>query len=212
MLMLKVALTGGAGTGKTTVLRMFKELGAPIIEADKIAREVVAPGQPAYEELRRAYGPEFFQEDGELNRSRMASLVFADPEARCALERIVHPWMIRGIQTRLEEYARQGEALALVECAVLFECGIQDGYDRIIVVYAEPEEQVQRLSARDHREPGEISGILQAQMPMSEKVARADFVVDNRGSLENTRRQVENIWAQLQKIILTGEAKKVTVQ
>ncbi|MBM4294697.1 MAG: dephospho-CoA kinase [Deltaproteobacteria bacterium] len=210
--MLKVALTGGAGTGKTTVLKMFQELGAPVIDADRIAREVVAKGQPAYAELRRAYGPEFFKEDGELNRARMASLVFADPEARCALEKIVHPWMIRGIQARLEELERQGEPLAMVECAVLFECGIQDGYDRIIVVYAESEDQVQRLADRDHREPAEISGILAAQMPVSEKVARADFVVDNRGSLEDTRRQVENIWRQLQKIILTGNAKKVTVQ
>lgn len=210
--MLKVALTGGAGTGKTTVLRIFQELGAPIIEADKIAREVVARGQPAYEELRRAYGPEFFQEDSELNRARMASLVFGNPEARCALEKIVHPWMIRGIQARLEEYERQGEEVAIVECAVLFECGIQEGYDRIIVVYAETADQVQRLADRDRREPEEISGILAAQMPMGEKLARADFVVDNRGSLEDTRRQVENIWGQLQKIILTGKTKKVRVE
>jgi len=209
--MLKVALTGGAGTGKSTVLQMFQELGAPGLNADKIAREVVAKGEPAWEELRRAYGPEFFQEDGELNRARMASLVFADPEARCALEKIVHPWMIRGIQAHLEELERQGEEVVIVECAVLFECGIQDGYDRIIVVYAEPEDQMQRLQDRDRREPGVISGILEAQMPMSDKMARADFVVDNRGSLEDTRRQVENIWRQLQKIILTGKNKKVNL-
>lgn len=209
--MLKVALTGGAGTGKSTVLQIFQELGASILDADRIAREVVAKGKPAWEELRRTYGPEFFGEDGELNRARMASLVFADPEARGVLEKIVHPRMIREIEARLEEMEQQGERVAIVECAVLFECGMQDGYDRIVVVYAEPEDQVQRLADRDHRDPGVITGILAAQLPMQEKMARADYVVDNRGSLDQTRRQVENIWRQLQKIILTGKIKQVTV-
>ena len=106
--MLKIALTGGPGSGKSTVARMFRDLGAQVIDADEVARAVVAPGQPAWEELRREFGPEFFKEDGSLNRARMAELVFQDAGARQKLNAIVHPRVAREMARRLEDLAAQG--------------------------------------------------------------------------------------------------------
>jgi dephospho-CoA kinase len=196
--MLKIAITGGAGSGKSTVARMFGELGAPVLDADAAAREAVAVGTPAWQELRRLYGAEYFNPDGSLNRAKVAQLVFTDPEARQRLNDIVHPQVARQLQARLQELAEQGAALALVP--LLYEAGLAGAYDRVIVVYVDPEDQVRRLRERDGRSAGEISGLLKAQWPLNDKAARADFVVDNRGPLRETRRQVQKIWTELQKI------------
>ncbi len=201
--MLKIAITGGAGSGKSVVARMFQELGAAVLDADEIAHQVVAVGAAAWQELKEAFGPEFFREDGALDRDRMARLVFADPQARSRLNAIVHPHVAREIRERLESLERQGVKMVLVEVPLLFEAGLQGGYDRVIVVDAAPQEQMQRLQARDQRSEAEIQGIIDAQMPLKDKAARADYVVDNRGSLNETRRQVETIWQELQKIPLT---------
>ncbi|MBI4644243.1 MAG: dephospho-CoA kinase [Deltaproteobacteria bacterium] len=209
--MFKIAITGGAGSGKSVVARMFQELGAAVLDADDIAHAVVAVGAPAWEELKQAFGPEYFLENGELNRARMARLVFADPQARQRLNEIVHPYVAKEIRGRLESLERQGVKMVLVEVPLLFEARLAGGYDRIIVVDTDPREQVQRLQARDHRDPQEIQGIIDAQMPLQDKVARADYVVNNRGSLAATRGQVEIIWHNLQKIILTENWKKVSV-
>ena len=197
--MLKIAITGGAGSGKSVVARMFQELGAAVLDADEVAHAVVAVGAPAWVELRQAFGPEFFLEDGSLNRPAMARLVFADPEARRRLNAIVHPYVAKEIRERLESLERRGAKLVLVEVPLLFEAGLQGGYDKVIVVDVDPGEQRQRLQTRDQRSAGEIEGIIAAQMPLKEKAARADYVVDNRGPLGETRAQVEKIWRDLQK-------------
>ncbi|MBW1991402.1 MAG: dephospho-CoA kinase [Deltaproteobacteria bacterium] len=197
--MLKVALTGGAGSGKSTVARMFRELGAPVLDADAAAREAVKPGTPAWEKLKLTFGPEFFRENGELDRGRMARLAFSDPEAREKLSAILHPEIARLLQERLKRLEEAGAELAIVEVPLLFEVGLQNAYDRIIVVYAEPAQQRQRLQARDRRDLGEITGLLAAQWPLEKKRQMAHYVVDNRGSLADTRKQVENIWQALKK-------------
>jgi dephospho-CoA kinase len=209
--MLKIAITGGAGSGKSAVARMFQELGAAVLDADEIAHRVVAVGGPAWQELRDDFGPEFFLEDGALNRPLMARRVFSDPRARTRLNGIVHPYVAKEIQERLENLETQGVKMVLVEVPLLFEAGLAGGYDRVIVVDAGTAEQVQRLQTRDHRGEGEIQGIIEAQMRLQDKVARADYVVNNRGSLDETRSQVERIWHDLQKIILTENGKKVSV-
>lgn len=198
--MLKIAITGGAGSGKSTVARMFGELGAPVLDADAAAREAVAVGTPAWQELRRLYGEEYFNSDGSLNRAKVAQLVFTDPQARQRLNDIVHPQVARELQARLHELAAQGAALALVEVPLLFEAGLAGVYDRVIVVYVDPEDQVRRLKERDGRGAAEIEGLLKAQWPLKDKAARADFVVDNRGALNATWEQVQQIWTELQKI------------
>jgi dephospho-CoA kinase len=197
--MLKIAITGGAGSGKSVVTRMFQELGAAVLDADEVAHAVVAAGAPAWRELRQTFGPEYFLEDGSLNRPAMARLVFADPEARRRLNAIVHPYVAKEIRERLESLERRGAKLVLVEVPLLFEAGLQGGYDKVIVVDVDPGEQRQRLQTRDQRSAGEIEGIIAAQMPLKEKAARADYVVDNRGPLGETRAQVEKIWRDLQK-------------
>jgi len=197
--LLKIAITGGAGSGKSVVARMFQELGGAVLDADAIAHRVVEVGAPAWQELKEAFGPEFFLENGALNRPVMARRVFGDPQARLRLNEIVHPHVAREIRERLADLERRGIKMVLVEVPLLFEAGLAGGYDRVIVVDAAPQEQVQRLQARDQRSEAEIQGIIDAQMPLKDKVSRADYVVDNRGSLEETRRQVQTIWGNLQK-------------
>jgi len=207
---LKIALTGGAGSGKSTVARMLAQLGAVVLDADRAAREVVRVGEPAWEGLRREFGTEYFTKDGELDRPRLARLAFADHEARRRLNAILHPAVTHYLARRLAELAAQGVGLVIVEVPLLFEVGLEGAYDRVIVVYAGPEDQEARLAARDRRPPEEIAGILAAQWPLTEKRDRADYVVDNRGAEADTRRQVENIWRDLRKL-LTREKKKDSV-
>jgi dephospho-CoA kinase len=195
--MLKIALTGGPGSGKSTVAQMFRELGAQVIDADEMARAVVAPGQPAWEEVRREFGSDYFQENGSLNRARMAELVFRDAAARQKLNAIVHPRVTQEVARRLEELAAQGVDLVMVEVPLLFEAGLEKNFDAVIVVDAGEQEQIARLAARDGRPPEAARGILNAQWPLSAKKARADFVVDNRGSLPDTRSQVKKLWQRL---------------
>jgi dephospho-CoA kinase len=209
--MLKVAITGGAGSGKSTVARLFAELGVPVLDADAAARRAVAPGSPAWQELSRLYGPEYFLADGELNRAKVAARIFADPEEKRRLEAVVHPRVAEEIAVRLQELAAQGAPLVLVEVPLLFEAGLAGAYDKVIVVDVDVADQVQRLSARDGRGAAEIAGILKAQLPLKDKVKKADFVVDNRGDLNKARQQVKIILGELQKISLTGTAKKVSV-
>jgi len=197
--LLKIAITGGAGSGKSVVARMFQELGAAVLDADEIAHRVVEVGAPAWQELKKAFGPEFFLEDGALNRPLMARRVFTDPQARLRLNEIVHPHVAREIRERLADLKRRGVTMVLVEVPLLFEAGLAGGYDRVIVVDANPQEQIQRLQTRDQRSEAEIQGIIDAQMPLKDKVSRADYVVDNRGPLDETRRQVQTIWENLQK-------------
>lgn len=202
--MLKIAITGGAGTGKSTVARMFKELGAEVLDADQIAREAVAVGAPAWAELRRLYGPDYFHADGALNRSRLAQLVFADPEERRRLDGLIHPRVEAELQARVAALGRRGAALVLVEVPLLFETGRERAFERVIVVAAPEALQIRRLRARDGRGEAEIRGILAAQWSLQDKVARADFVVDNGGELTQTRRQVKNIWEDLKNQLDSG--------
>jgi len=202
--MLKIAITGGAGTGKSTVTRMFAELGAEVLDADAAAREAVAVGAPAWVELRRLYGADYFHENGELNRSILARLVFADPEERRRLDQLIHPRVEAELKARVVELKRRGVALVLVEVPLLFETGREAAFNRVIVVAAPEALQIRRLRGRDRRGADEIRGILKAQWPLADKVARADYVVDNGGARRATERQVKNIWAELKNQLDSG--------
>ena len=197
--MLKIAITGGAGSGKSTVARMFQELGAVVLDADQAARDAVAVGAPGWQELRRRFGEEFFNENGTLNRSKLAQRVFADPETRRDLDALIHPLVAQELQRKIADLERQGLGLVLVEVPLLYEAGREKNFDQVIVVTVPKAEQVGRLEARNQRGETEIQGILQAQWPLPDKVARADYVVDNSGDLSLTRRQVKNIWEKLKK-------------
>jgi dephospho-CoA kinase len=209
--MLKIAITGGAGSGKSTVARMFKELGAEVLDADQIARDAVAVGTPAWQELRRLFGEDFFNQNGTLNRSKLAHRVFSDPAARHRLETLIHPLVAQELRARVVDLERQDVGLVLVEVPLLFEAGREEEFDLVIVVAAPKADRIQRLKSRDHRTDEEIRGILQAQWPLADKVARAHYVVENGRELSLTQQQVKIIWDKLQKIRLTAGNKKVSV-
>ena len=186
---------------------MFRDLGAQVIDADEVAREAVSPGRLAWEELRREFGPEYFQEDGSLDRAKLSRLVFRDAEARAKLNAIVHPQVAQEITRRLKDLEAQGVKLVMVEVPLLFEAGLAKNYDLVIVVDTGEEEQIERLTTRDDRPLQEAAGIIDAQWPLSAKKARADFVVDNRDSLEKTSGQVKKLWQRLKNHLDKGFQK-----
>lgn len=194
-----VALTGGIASGKSTVVRMLRELGAEVVDADALAREVVSPGEPALVEIVRAFGDAVLLPSGELDRKKLAALVFADPERRARLNAIVHPRVRERIRLRLEEIRRTDpEAVVVLDVPLLFDVPLPE-LEALpaVVVYASPQAQLRRLRARDGLTEEEAEQRLQAQRPLREKLGRARWVVDNDGDLDRTREQVERLWDEL---------------
>ncbi len=194
-----LGLTGGIGSGKSMVLSMFANMGAEVIDADQLAREVVEPGQPALEEIATAFGRDMLMPDGRLDRGKLARIIFADPVARARLNAITHP----RIQERMAtEMALRGSrpGLLIVDIPLLYENDRSDTVESVIVVWVDAKTQLRRLTERDGLTPDEARQRIAAQMPLDEKRARADLVVDNSGSRENTRRQVEVIYRRFAPI------------
>jgi dephospho-CoA kinase len=193
-----VGLTGGIASGKSTVTAMFRELGAQVIDADQVARDVVEPGTPGVEEVARRF-PGVVDASGRLDRTELGRRVFADPAERRALEAIVHPRIREEVARRLEALARAGENVALYDAALLIENGLQKGMDGVIVVWAPESLQRARLAARDGLDEAAVTARLRAQLPLADKRAHATWVVDNGGSLDETRAQVRRIWEEIQQ-------------
>jgi dephospho-CoA kinase len=192
-----VGLTGGIASGKSTVARAFAALGAEVIDADQVARDVVAPGQPALDDIVRAFGREVLLPDGTLDRKRVAARVFADAEARRALNAITHPRIAAETARRIAEAAARGARLVVYEASLLVENGLHRGFEALVVVSLPPEDQVRRAVERDGMTADEARARLAAQLPLAEKVAAADYVIDNAGGPDETRRQVEAVWRDL---------------
>ncbi|UCG11577.1 MAG: dephospho-CoA kinase [Deltaproteobacteria bacterium] len=203
--MLRVGLTGGIASGKTIVCHAFARLGAKVIDADRIAREVVCPQRPAWVKLRQAFGPEFFHADGSLHRRELRRLVFSDPDKRRQLNEIIHPEVIREIQLASERVASiEPHAILVVDVPLLLETGMPDRFDRVVVVYADEDVQIDRLMRRDQLSLEEAMQALAAQLPLREKVTLADFVIDNSGSLKETQSQVISVWRELLSLAHNG--------
>jgi len=195
-----VGLTGGIASGVSLVASMFRELGAAVIEADRIARDVVAPGTPAYRKIIDVFGREVVLPDGSLDRRRLGALVFKDPSARRRLNTIPHPEIRRRITEQVERTAAERpEAVILVDIPLLLDTAGPDAFDldAVIVVQATPEQQIARLMARDGLTREEAESRLAAQRPIAEKATEADWVIDNSGSIEQTRVQVDSLWGTL---------------
>jgi dephospho-CoA kinase len=196
--MLKVGLTGGIASGKSMVSEIFASLGAKILDADEVAREVLLPGQPAWTRLRQAFGEEFFHPDGTVKRKQLRKLVFADPEKRKQLNAIVHPEVVKEINRRSESWSSSDQAdVLLVDVPLLLEVGVANRFDKVVVVYASESVQIKRLLQRDGISEEEAKQALNVQMPLSKKVEQADYVIDNSGRLEETQAQVEEVWQEL---------------
>lgn len=185
-----IGLTGGIASGKSSVAAMFAELGAVVVSADQLARQAVAPGSPTLQALTAAFGPAILGAAGELDRGVLARLVFANPVVRERLNAITHPAIAGLAEARLRELHAQGVPLVVYEAPLLFEAGADRRVDRVLVVTVDPDIQRVRLMMRDHLDAAEVQARIAAQWPQTEKVARADYVIDNSGSLDETRRQV----------------------
>ena len=195
--MVVIGVTGGLGTGKSTVARMFGELGAIVIDADAVAHEVMEPKRLAWREVVRAFGKEILNEDETINRKRLGERVFRDPEARRQLEAIVHPPVLRRIKQRLHRLKRNRRLRAVVvDVPLLVETGSQSLVEAVVVVTAPPEVQRQRLIERGMSE-ADAATRLAAQWDLAAKAAVADYVVDNADGAEQTRRQVTQLWKRL---------------
>ena len=191
-----VGLTGGIGSGKSTVARLVAERGVPVLDADELAREVVAPGQPAAAEIAATW-PEVARPGGAgIDRKRLAAIVFADPAQRLRLEAITHPRIQALGEARARYLAAQGHRLAFYEASLLVETGRHRDYDGLVVVTATPETQLARAVARGLT-PDEARARIAAQLPLADKVRAATHVIHNDADLEATRAQVEALLAQL---------------
>lgn len=188
--MLRIGLTGGIASGKSLVAGFFADLGVPIIDTDQIARDVVQPGQPALEEIRQAFGAAVMTADGSLDRRRMRALVFSEPSRRAKLERILHP------RIRWETLAQADRADGRYQVLVvplLIESGFGEITDRVLVVDCPVELQKARLLARDDEDPAQVERMLAAQISRDQRLAAADDVIDNSGTIESTRTQVAEL-------------------
>ena len=206
--MLKVGLTGGIASGKSVVGEMFVALGAHLVQADHIAHALMEPGEPVYNEVVRHFGREILNADGSINRSKLAGIAFGPPRAdkrtsRIAdLNRIVHPAVIRSQEEWMDAVSQQDTyGIAMVEAALLIEAGAAKRFDRLIVVTCSMEQRVERFARRQKVDldaaRAEVARRMAAQLPDEEKIKVADYVIDNSGSLEQTRAQVQQIWEKL---------------
>jgi dephospho-CoA kinase len=189
--MLRVALTGGIGTGKTHVLQQLAARDVPTIDADRLVHDLMRPGAPITEAVIRRFGTDMLQPDGALDRKRLGALVFGNETARRDLEAIVHPAVYEAISAWLARTAAEGRhPFAVADIPLLYETGHAAEFDRVIVVACEPEVQVARVMARDGITEAEARQRLAAQWPIAEKVAQADFVIRTDGTMEETNGQV----------------------
>ncbi|HPS01708.1 MAG TPA: dephospho-CoA kinase [Candidatus Sumerlaeota bacterium] len=196
-----IGLTGTFGSGKSSVAAMFEELGAAVVDADAIAHEVVEPGQPALEAIRREFGAEYLTEDGALDRGRMAATVFADPVRREALNRIIHPRVIERMRSEIARFEAQRRQSGQPEVVVLnvpllLEVALAGLAERVVVVTIREAERFRRVRHRDGLSEREVVARLASQWPQRRKVAAADDVIDNSGTLEATRNQVVDLYRE----------------
>ncbi len=207
--MLKVGLTGGIACGKSVVGEMFAKLGVRLILADRIAHELMQPGQAVYDEVVGRFGREILNLDGSIHRGRLAAVAFGTPGGKSPprveeLNAIVHPAVVKREDEWMEEVGRRDpRAIAMVEAALILEAGVVERFDRLIVVTCRPEQRVERFAARlgisEEAARGEVTRRMAAQIPDEEKVRAADFVIDNSGSLNATEAQVRRVFATLRE-------------
>ena len=190
-----IGLTGNIGTGKSTVAALLRELGAEVVDADRVAHEVMAPGTAEWQRLVDRFGREVVQPDGAVDRRKLGAIVFADPASLRDLEAILHPGVRQRIRAR---FAATERPAIVVEAIKLLEGGLYREVDAVWVVTTPPDEQVRRLVASRGLGVAEAETRVDAQPPQAEKVARADVVIENSGELEDTRRQVLAAWRAIE--------------
>ncbi len=199
-----VGLTGGIGSGKSTVSRMLRDLGYVVIDADQVARDVVQPGQRAYEGIVKAFGTEVLNSSGEIDRKRLARRVFSTPKSLKRLEEIVHPEVKKVVEAERLRFEKEGKEILFYEVPLLFEKGLEKDFDETVLVYCLENLQRARLKERDHFSDEEIEQRLAAQLSLSYKFERSDFVINNNGSLVDLKQEVQDYLDSLIKRMKTA--------
>lgn len=198
---LLLGVTGGIGSGKTTVANMLVAKGVPIVDFDILAREVVEPGTKGFDDIVDYFGPQVVADDGTLDRKQLSKIVFGDMEKRKILESFTHPPIFEAFSAQVKALSNQSSAGVIqVVIPLLVELNLQYLFDRLMVVYVPREIQLQRLVERDKITKEAAALILESQIPLDEKIKFADFVVDNSSTLDKTREQVEGVWNSLNKV------------
>jgi dephospho-CoA kinase len=199
--MLKVGLTGSIAVGKSFVLGVLAELGCQVLDADVTAREVVAPGSPGLQLVAEAFGKEILTTDGNFDRSKLGSIVFADEQKRLRLNSILHPFIIAAQDERMRKWESQDpQGIAVIDAALMIESGGYRRFDKLIVVHCRPEVQLQRLMSRDGLDRRQAEQRIAAQMAQEEKKKLADFLIDTSDGFENARQQTEAVFRQLSEL------------
>jgi len=192
-----IGLTGGIASGKSTVTRMLRQLGAPVVDADKISRRIVEPGRPAYRDIVRTFGREVLSPDGTIDRKRLGAQVFADAGKLAALNRITHPRIDAEARKQIRRHAKAGARTVFYDAALIVEQGLHKRLDGVVVVNLPKDVQLSRLMTRNKLSSGEARQRIDSQLPLSAKLKVADHVIDNSGSLARTRGQVKRLWETL---------------
>ena len=195
--MKRVALTGGIATGKSHVLAQLVQMGVPTVDADKLARDVVVPGTPGLKAIVDRFGQDVLDADGTLDRRKLGSIVFADPVARRDLEDIIHPAVRRAIDEWFASLGDRPPGFAVADIPLLYETARHREYDAVIVTACDPVTQLTRIMARDGISEKEARARIAAQLPIDEKVRRADYVISTEGAFEDTYRQVRVVYERL---------------
>ncbi len=196
--MLIAGLTGGIATGKTTVSKMLEKAGAKIIDADLIARQVVQKKTPAFDEIRACFGDHVIGKDGEINREVLGDIIFNDKEKKAKLNAIVHPHVISRSARQIEAFGKTTpDAVVIMDVPLLIEAGMNKGLDVVIVVYVPESVQLARLIQRDRISEKDAMARIRSQMPIEQKKARATHIIDNSGSVAQTRRRTMALYDTL---------------
>jgi dephospho-CoA kinase len=185
-----IGLTGGIASGKSSVGKMIKELGFPLVDADVAARRVVEKGEPAYEKIVDKFGSEILNSDETIDRSRLGSIVFQDEQKRLELNSIVHPAVRIEMQNETEAYIKQGSETVCIDIPLLFESNLTHMVDKTLLIYVSPHIQLKRLKERNGYNDEEAKVRIQSQMPLEKKIELADAVIDNNETLERTKKQL----------------------
>lgn len=195
-------LTGGAGSGKSTVAGYFRELGARVIDADALGHALLRRPGAVFDEVVRRFGDGILAADGEIDRCALGAVVFAEPARRLELNAILHPRIIKAQRERAAAlHAEDPRAVILVEAALIYEAGVETHFRKIIVAWATDEQQIERLTAKAGLTMQEAEARLAAQMPAADKRRRADFVIDCSGTLEDVRTQVAELYPNLKRLV-----------
>ncbi len=197
---LVLGVTGNIASGKSTVARELASRGAVVLDADQLAREVVESGSSVLKKVVKLFGTEILQQDGNLDRDRLGQMVFADVKVRAMLNGIIHPEIAKKSIEQLQQLRETTAApLIVYEAPLLFEVGAEDRVDKILVVKIDPEEQLRRLMARDRLSEADARQRMDSQMQQKKKIIRADFVIDNSGTVVETQKQVDALWGELNR-------------